>query len=163
MSNCTTIIRNVSVEDGSGRSPEIADVAIHHDRIVGIGNLRDVEAQNTFDGEGKVLAPGFIDVHTHDDTSVIRTPQMLPKLSQGVTTVVVGNCGISAAPVQLRGEPPDPMNLLGEADAFRYPTFSAYVEAVACRATGCKCRRSHRAYRTAQQSHGSPGSYGNTG
>ncbi|HVP47032.1 MAG TPA: D-aminoacylase, partial [Bryobacteraceae bacterium] len=47
------------------------------------------------------------------------------------TTVIVGNCGISAAPVQLRDEPPDPMNLLGEAEAFRYPTFSAYVDAIA--------------------------------
>ncbi|MDR5730530.1 MAG: D-aminoacylase [Terriglobia bacterium] len=131
MPNCTTLIRSVLVADGSGSSPETADVAIDHERIISIGNLRDMNAQNTFDAEGKVLAPGFIDVHTHDDTSVIRTPEMLPKLSQGVTTVVVGNCGISAAPVQLRGEPPDPMNLLGEAGAFRYPTFAAYVEAVA--------------------------------
>jgi N-acyl-D-amino-acid deacylase len=77
-----------------------------------------------------VLAPGFIDVHTHDDTSVIHTPEMPAKLSQGVTTVIVGNCGISAAPVHLRGEPPDPMNLLGGRDAFRYPTFAAYVAAV---------------------------------
>lgn len=55
---------------------------------------------------------------------------MLPKLSQGVTTVIVGNCGISVSPVQLRGEPPDPMNLLGGADVFLYPTFSAYVAAI---------------------------------
>jgi N-acyl-D-amino-acid deacylase len=55
---------------------------------------------------------------------------MLPKLSQGITTVIVGNCGISASPVTLRGEPPDPMNLLGNAEDFRYPTFSAYVEAI---------------------------------
>jgi N-acyl-D-amino-acid deacylase len=77
-----------------------------------------------------VLAPGFIDVHTHDDTTVIRNPQMMAKLSQGVTSVIVGNCGISAAPVRLTGAPPDPMNLLGEADAFRYPTFAAYAAAV---------------------------------
>ncbi|HTU49942.1 MAG TPA: D-aminoacylase [Acidobacteriaceae bacterium] len=131
MPKCTTLIRNVEVADGSGGSPEIADVAIDQDRIVAIGNLRDYTAENAFDGEGKVLAPGFIDVHTHDDTSVIRKPQMLPKLSQGVTTVVVGNCGISAAPVTLRAEPPDPMNLLGDAGTFRYPTFKAYVDAVA--------------------------------
>jgi N-acyl-D-amino-acid deacylase len=131
MPNCTTLIRSVLVADGSGRSPETADVAIERGRIVGIGDLHDTSAENIFDGDGKVLAPGFIDVHTHDDISLIRAPQMLPKLSQGVTTVVVGNCGISAAPVQLQGEPPDPMNLLGDAEAFRYPTFAAYVEAIA--------------------------------
>jgi len=131
MPKCATLIRNVEVADGGGRSPEIADVAIDQDRIVAIGKLQDYVADIVFDGEGKVLAPGFIDVHTHDDTSVIRAPQMLPKLSQGVTTVVVGNCGISAAPVTLRAEPPDPMNLLGDAHAFCYPTFKAYVDAVA--------------------------------
>lgn len=131
MPNSTTLIRNVEVADGSGKPPEIADVAVDQDRIVAIGKLQDYVADHVYDGEGKVLAPGFIDVHTHDDTSVIRAPQMLPKLSQGVTTVVVGNCGISAAPVTLRGEPPDPMNLLGDAQTFRYPTFKAYVDAVA--------------------------------
>ena len=131
MPKCATLIRNVKVADGSGGSAEAADVAIDQDRIVAIGNLQHYTAENIFDGEGKVLSPGFIDVHTHDDTIVIRTPQMLPKLSQGVTTVVVGNCGISAAPVTLRAEPPDPMNLLGDAGTFRYPTFKAYVDAVA--------------------------------
>jgi N-acyl-D-amino-acid deacylase len=131
MPKCTTLIRGVDVADGSGKSPEIADVAIDGERIIAIGQLQDFVADSVFDGEGKVLAPGFIDVHTHDDMSVIRTPQMLPKLSQGVTTVVVGNCGISAAPVALRGEPPDPMNLLGDGSAFRYPTFKSYVDAVA--------------------------------
>src|ERR1700760_3101255 len=76
------------------------------------------------------FSPRVISIPTHDDTNVIRDPQMLSKLSQGVTTVIVGNCGISAAPVRLAGAPPDPMNLLGEADAFRYPTFAAYVAAV---------------------------------
>ena len=94
------------------------------------GNSLQYSARQVTEGDGRVLSPGFIDVHTHDDTSVIRTPQMLAKLSQGVTTVIVGNCGISAAPVQLAGAPPDPMNLLGDADAFRYPTFAAYVAAV---------------------------------
>ncbi len=109
----------------------MADVAIEGERIIAIGNLPHYAAEDIFDGEGKVLAPGFVDAHTHDDTSVILAPQMLPKLSQGVTTVVVGNCGISAAPVQLHGEPPDPMNLLGDAKDFCYPTFAAYIHAVA--------------------------------
>jgi N-acyl-D-aspartate/D-glutamate deacylase len=130
MPKCATLIRNVGVADGGGGSPEVADVAIDHDYIVAIGNLQSYTAENIFDGQGKVLAPGFIDVHTHDDISVIRTPQMLPKLSQGVTTVLVGNCGISAAPVTLRREPPDPMNLLGNASAFRYSSFKAYADAV---------------------------------
>jgi N-acyl-D-amino-acid deacylase len=55
---------------------------------------------------------------------------MLPKLSQGVTTVIVGNCGISASPVSLTGDPPDPMNLLGKSEEFRYCTFADYVAAV---------------------------------
>ena len=131
MPKCVTLIRNVEVADGSGRLPEVADVAIDRDRIVAMGNLQNHVADHVFDGKGKVLAPGFIDVHTHDDTVLIRAPQMLPKLSQGVTTVVVGNCGISAAPVTLRAEPPDPMNLLGDASAFCYPTFKAYVDAIA--------------------------------
>jgi N-acyl-D-amino-acid deacylase len=82
------------------------------------------------DREGKMLAPGFIDAHTHDDLYVIRAPEMLPKLSQGVTTVIVGNCGISASPVRLTGDPPVPMNLLGEPREFRYRAFAEYVAAV---------------------------------
>lgn len=131
MPNCMTLIRSIRVADGGGGSPEIADVAIDQGRIVGIGDLHHFHAETTVDGKGKALAPGFIDTHTHDDISVLHAPQMLTKLSQGVTTVVVGNCGISAAPVRLRGEPPDPMNLLGDATAFRYATFAAYVEAIA--------------------------------
>ncbi|HKR30355.1 MAG TPA: amidohydrolase family protein, partial [Terriglobales bacterium] len=100
------------------------------ERILAVGEVNGYAAREIFDGSGKVLAPGFIDAHTHDDTSVIERPDMLPKLSQGVTTVIVGNCGISAAPVHLPGYPPDPMNLLGKPGAFRYPTFQTYVEAL---------------------------------
>jgi N-acyl-D-aspartate/D-glutamate deacylase len=127
---CDTIIRNVRVLDGSGRESFAADVAIDAGLICAVGQLAHYSAGHVVEGDGRALSPGFIDVHTHDDTSVIRTPQVLPKLSQGVTTVIVGNCGISAAPVQLAGDPPDPMNLLGDADAFSYPTFADYVAAV---------------------------------
>jgi N-acyl-D-aspartate/D-glutamate deacylase len=130
MPSCETLIRNVRVLDGSGAEPQTADVAVDAGLVCAIGQLSQYTAQQVVEGSGRVLSPGFIDVHTHDDTSVIRDPQMLAKLSQGVTTVIVGNCGISAAPVQLAGAPPDPMNLLGEADAFRYPTFASYVAAV---------------------------------
>jgi len=124
------LIRNALIIDGSNRPAYAADVAIHEGRILRIGDLNGVSANEEIDAKGRVLAPGFIDVHTHDDTVVIRKPEMLPKISQGVTTVIVGNCGISASPVSLHAEPPDPMNLLGDAAAFVYPRFSDYREAV---------------------------------
>src|SRR5277367_660820 len=127
---CDTLIRNARVIDGSGGDSQTVDVAIDGDRVCAVGQHLGYAASQVVDGNGHVLAPGFVDVHTHDDTNVIRTPEMLPKLSQGVTTVIVGNCGISAAPVQLAGNPPDPMNLLGDASAFCYPTFHSYVAAI---------------------------------
>src|SRR3984885_299614 len=130
MPHCDTLIRNARVLDGIGAESDSLDVAIRNDRICEIGSSLDYDAQESMDADGLVLSPGFIDVHTHDDTAVIRTPAMLPKISQGVTTVIVGNCGISAAPVALRGEPPDPMNLLGGAEDFRYPTFATYLDAL---------------------------------
>lgn len=130
MPSCDTLIRNARVLDGSGAASEVLDVAVRGDRICEIGPALNYRARMPMDANGLTLAPGFIDVHTHDDTAVIRTPAMLPKLSQGVTTVIVGNCGISASPVALRGDPPDPMNLLGDANDFRYPTFSLYLEAI---------------------------------
>ena len=98
------------------------------DRIAFVGEGGSGEEE--IDAGGLALSPGFIDVHTHDDLAVLRAPEMLPKLTQGVTTCVVGNCGISAAPVFPRGAPPDPMSLLGEPEEFVFPTFAAYVAAV---------------------------------
>ncbi len=130
MPSCDTLIRNARVVDGSGAASEVMDVALRDGRICAIGKSLDLRAAGEMDGEGLALAPGFIDVHTHDDLAVLRRPAMVPKLSQGVTTVIVGNCGICAAAVRLRGEPPDPMNLLGEASEFRYPDFASYVAAI---------------------------------
>lgn len=125
-----TLIKQAEIYDGTGATPFIADVAIKQDRIVQLGQLANASAQQVIDGQGLALAPGFIDVHTHDDTNVIRFPHCLAKISQGVTTVIVGNCGISASPAVLSGEPPDPMNLLGEQSDFVYPTFAHYAAAV---------------------------------
>jgi N-acyl-D-amino-acid deacylase len=123
------LIRNALVFDGNDRPAVRADVAINGGRIAAIGRLAGA-AGEVIDAAGRALAPGFIDVHTHDDLEVIRNPDMTSKLSQGVTTVVVGNCGISASPVRVRGEVPDPMNLLGDAPDFRYPDFASYRRAV---------------------------------
>jgi len=127
---CDLLIRNANALDGSGNDAEVLDVAVGDDRIIDIGPSLRYSANDIVEADGLSLAPGFIDVHTHDDTSVIDTPEMLPKISQGITTVIVGNCGISASPVRLTGDPPDPMTLLGSRDRFRYPAFSDYIGAI---------------------------------
>ena len=132
MTSCETLVRGARVIDGTGAAPFVADVAIADGVIARVAPGLTMHAEREIDGAGLCLAPGFIDVHTHDDTNVVREPAMWPKLSQGVTTVVVGNCGISASPARLRdGDLPVPFALLGGAGAFAYPTFGAYVDAVA--------------------------------
>ena len=128
--NCDTLIRNANVLDGTGSDPQLVDLAIRDGRLVSIVPSLSCTAASIIEAEGLSLAPGFIDVHTHDDTSVIETPEMLPKISQGITTVIVGNCGISASPARLKGDPPDPMNLLGAREHFRYPNFADYLTAI---------------------------------
>lgn len=127
---CDTLIRGANLLDGSGAPAERLDLAIAGDRIHAMGADLRIEAVAVIEGEGLCLAPGFIDTHTHDDLAVVRAPAMTPKITQGVTTVIVGNCGISAFPVTLRGAVPDPMNLLGAVSEFRYPTLAAYSAAV---------------------------------
>lgn len=124
------IIKSASVIDGSNEPAYQADIAILGDKITAIGDLSDGQANSVIDAKGLVLAPGFVDVHTHDDINVIRMPDCLPKISQGITTTIVGNCGISASPATLRSTPPDPMNLLGTQQDFQYPSFAEYAQAV---------------------------------
>src|SRR5271165_6629287 len=130
MTHCDMVIRGARVVDGSGAPAVVMDVAVKDGRVAAVGPGLEAAAERVVEAAGLTLAPGFIDTHTHDDTSVIETPEMLPKVSQGVTTVVVGNCGISAAPVRLKGDPPDPLILLGEKELFRYATFAEYVGAI---------------------------------
>lgn len=142
------LIRNALVLDGSDCPGGHADVAVRDGHIVAVGTV-DGGARQVIDAGGRALAPGFIDVHTHDDLEVLRNPGMASKLSQGVTTVVVGNCGISASPVRIRGEVPDPMNLLGEAADFRFADFASYRQAVeaACPAVNVAALVGHTALR----------------
>ena len=97
------LIRNVTVYDGSGGSPVRADVALRGDRIAAVGQQLGEEASTVLDATGLALAPGFIDVHSHDDLAVLLSPEMDFKVMQGVTTDVVGNCGMGVAPYQAVG------------------------------------------------------------
>ena len=119
-----------TVIDGTNAPSLRADVGVRADRIVAVGDLQGAVARTTHDVTGKTIAPGFIDVHTHDDNAVLAKPDCFPKISQGVTCVVVGNCGISAAPMRLDQRPPEPLNLLGQQEDFVFESFERYIEAV---------------------------------
>ncbi len=127
---CDLLIRHARVVDGSGEGEREGGVAVTKGAIVSLDAHSGWTAEEMLDADGLVLAPGFIDTHTHDDTSVIEAPAMLPKLTQGVTTVVVGNCGVSASPVLAVNALPAPMGLLGTPASMQYRSFAAYGRAV---------------------------------
>ena len=124
------VLRNGLVVDGSGRPSIAVDLAITGQRIAKIGSLEGQTAAIDIDARGLVVSPGFIDVHTHDDAALIVRPEMTAKLTQGVTTVIGGNCGISGAPYDRRGAPPGLLRLIFKSDRCVAPTFAEYVEKV---------------------------------
>ena len=93
------VIKNGHVLDGSGNPGTAADIAVEGDRIVDIGNLDGLEAKEVLDVKGKVVSPGFIDMHSHSDISLLVAPYAESLAYQGITTVVTGQCGISPSPV----------------------------------------------------------------
>lgn len=123
------ILAGGSVVDGTNRPSFVADIGIRGDVIAAIGDLSGADASVRRDITGKVVAPGFIDSHTHDDNALLRRPDMTPKISQGVTTVITGNCGISLAPLR-HENPPPPFDLLGDGDSYTFDTFAAYIRAL---------------------------------
>ena len=92
-----TVIRNATIIDGTGAERFTGDVRIEDGHISEVGSSSGAAAVEV-DATGLVLAPGFVDVHTHDDGALLQHPDMAFKISQGCTSVVVGNCGFSAIP-----------------------------------------------------------------
>jgi N-acyl-D-amino-acid deacylase len=131
---CDLIVRDATIFDGTGGARVRGDVAVNGDRIAGVGDLGGWSAVREVDAGGKALAPGFIDAHTHDDRAVMGGPAcMTCKLSQGVTTVVVGNCGISLSPIRFdpSTRPLAPLDLIFGEEGGRFGEFSDYAEALA--------------------------------
>jgi len=124
------VIRGGTVIDGTKAPRFDADVAVKDGRIAAIGDLTGCTAAQTLDATGRIVAPGFIDAHTHDDMAVISHPDMDFKVSQGVTTVVAGNCGISAAPLRRDMDLPMPLGLLEAPPEKRFTSFRAYLDAL---------------------------------
>ena len=104
------LIRNAFIIDGARRPRYAGDIGVHGGRIADIGNLGEAHAECVIDAQGKIAAPGFIDAHTHDDRLLGSDPAMTPKVSQGVTSVITGNCGISLAPLVSASPPPPGYN-----------------------------------------------------
>jgi N-acyl-D-aspartate/D-glutamate deacylase len=91
------VIKNGTVVDGTGREPYRADVAVQGDRIAEIGNITET-GKRTINAEGQIVTPGFVDIHTHLDAQIWWDPIVSSSCWHGVTSVVMGNCGVTFAP-----------------------------------------------------------------
>ena len=91
------LIRNAKICDGSGAALYDGALAIEGGKIVAVGRV-DGRAQRELDAGGKVLAPGFIDIHTHYDAQISWDPLLTSSCWHGITTVLMGNCGVGVAP-----------------------------------------------------------------
>ncbi len=125
------VVEHGVLVDGTGAPRRAGGLAIKGDRITAVGDVTDVAATHRINAAGAVIAPGFIDCHTHDDRALLDDPDMVCKLSQGVTTVVAGNCGVSLAPFAPSDgwEMPVPMALLGQKSEYRFPRMADYMAA----------------------------------
>ena len=136
-------IINGTIVDGTGAALRQGDIAIRDGFIVEIGSSVEGDATETIDATGLVVAPGFVDIHTHYDGQATWDPVLDPSASHGVTTVVVGNCGVGFAPVRpgreqwlvelMEGVEDIPGTALHEGIQWSWETFPEYLDALADR------------------------------
>ena len=125
--HCDLLIHNAVIVDGSGEVHRTGDVAVSGDRIVGVGELSSVPAVREIDATAGRWRRGSSTCMPMTIACCSAAPDMAPKVSQGVTTVVVGNCGISLAPLPPGRRLPPVFDLLGGAEAQRFDHFGDYL------------------------------------
>ena len=142
MAQYDLIIRDGTVIDGTGADARVADVAVKHGRIAAIGTDLG-EADEVIDAAGKLVTPGFVDVHTHFDGQVTWDSRLAPSSGHGVTTAVMGNCGVGFAPCRpeqrgdlvklMEGVEDIPEVVMTEGLPWNWETFPEYLDALALR------------------------------
>lgn len=133
------IIRGGRIYDGSGGEPFVADVAVHGGVIAAIGDVQG-SAREEIDAAGRIVTPGFVDVHTHYDGQITWENRLAPSSDHGVTTVVMGNCGVGFAPSRpehrklmiklMEGVEDIPEVVMAEGVPFNWETFPEYLDAL---------------------------------
>ncbi len=133
------VIRGGTVVDGTGAKPRVTDVAIDGDRIAAVGDNLG-EGRREIDAKGLLVAPGWVDIHTHYDGQVTWDPYLTPSGWNGVTTVVMGNCGVGFAPVKpgqehfliqlMEGVEDIPGTALAEGIKWQWESFPEYMDAL---------------------------------
>jgi N-acyl-D-aspartate/D-glutamate deacylase len=133
------IIRGGTVVDGTGAAPRTADVAISDGMIAEVGRVSG-SARRTIDADGLTVTPGFVDIHTHFDGQATWDPHLTPSCWHGVTTAILGNCGIGFAPVRadrhdwlielMEGVEDIPGSALAEGIKWEWETFGEYLDAL---------------------------------
>jgi N-acyl-D-aspartate/D-glutamate deacylase len=133
------IIRGGTIVDGTGEAPFVGDVAIDGDRIVAVGVVEG-QGRREIDARGKLVTPGFVDIHTHYDGQATWDPLLAPSSWHGVTTAVMGNCGVGFAPVRptdhqflidlMEGVEDIPGSALAEGIDWKWERFPEYLDAL---------------------------------
>jgi len=133
------IIRNGKIIDGSGKKPFFGDIAIDGGKITSVGKIEN-SGKEEFDAKGNLVAPGWVDIHTHYDGQVSWDPYLTPSSWHGVTTAVMGNCGVGFAPVRpgdenfliqlMEGVEDIPGSALHEGIDWDWETFPEFLDAI---------------------------------